>query len=46
MRILAQKSLSLELWLKKICSFEVLGAFLQNFGSRDLFEIIFQIPAA
>jgi hypothetical protein len=44
LRILAQESLDLELWLKNM-NFSSFGAIFVDFSeARDLFVIIFQIP--
>jgi hypothetical protein len=44
LRILAQESLVLELWLKRYDFLKFWSYFMDFSEARDLFEIIFQIP--
>ena len=44
LRILAQESLVLELWLKRYEFFKFWSYFVDFSEARDLFGIIFQIP--
>jgi hypothetical protein len=46
LRILAQESLDLELWLKRYEFLEFLSYFVDFSEARDLFGIIFQIPGS
>jgi hypothetical protein len=46
LRILAQESLDLELWLKRYGLFMFWGYFMYFFEARDLSGIIFQILGA
>jgi hypothetical protein len=46
LRILAQESLNLELWLKRYEYLKFQGPICKISGARDLSRIIFQIPGA